>query len=90
MANGNGEKLKKKIVDILGKHPEGLTIQDLTNIIGAHRQTITKYVLVLEATGTVYRRIIGSASLHYLKSKFKDTVKEMEKLEKMKERLVEK
>lgn len=90
MANGKGEKLKKKIAKVLEKHPEGLTIQDLTDILGSHRQTITKYVLVLEAKGTIYRRIIGSASLHYLKSKFKDTVKEMEKLERMKERLEKK
>jgi len=77
VTNTNAEKIKEKIIEILEKHLEGLTIQDLSEIIGVHRQTITKYILVLEALGIVYRRSVGSATLHYLKEKWvKETIKE--------------
>jgi DNA-binding transcriptional ArsR family regulator len=62
--------MKEKILKVLEKHPEGLTTQTLSQIIGAHRQTITKYVLILEGNGKIYRRRVGSATLHYLKEKF--------------------
>jgi predicted transcriptional regulator len=85
--NDNGENLKKKIIEILKYHPEGLTIQDLSKILKVHRQTVTKYVLVLEATGMIYRRRIGAVTLHYLKEKFVQAIKEKEILEKIKKRL---
>ena len=66
----NGEKLKVRIVEVLEKHPEGLTIVELSRILSSHRQTVTKYVLVLEAQNVIYRRNVGSATLHYLKSKW--------------------
>lgn len=70
MSNTNGDSLKEKIQEILKKHPEGLTIQDLAKITGAHRQTVTKYVLWLEGAGIVYRRRIGAVTLQYLKKYF--------------------
>jgi DNA-binding IclR family transcriptional regulator len=70
MSNTNDDYLKKRIVEILKEHPEGLTIQELSKIIGAHRQTITKYVLVLEAKDVIYRRIIGAVTLQYIKKQF--------------------
>jgi len=85
--NDNGESLKKKIVEILEQHPEGLTIQDLSEILKVHRQTVTKYVLVLEAIDVIYRRRIGAVTLHYIKEKFVQAVKEKEILEKLKENL---
>jgi len=66
----NIEGIKEKIIEILEEHPEGLTIHDLSEIIGAHRQTITKYILVLEGMGVIYRRRVGSATLHYLRKKY--------------------
>lgn len=85
--NDNGDGVKKHIVETLKAHPEGLTILGLAEIIGSHRQTITKYVLVLEATGVIHRRRVGSATLHYLKEMFVERVKEKEILEKIKKRL---
>jgi len=70
VTNDNGEMIKKKIIKILKDHPEGLTIKDLSEIIGAHRQTITKYVLALEGMGIIYRRRVGSATLHYLRKNY--------------------
>jgi len=70
VVNDNGESIKKSIIRILKKHPEGLTIKTLSEIIGSHRQTITKYILVLEAIGIIYRRRVGSATLHYLRENY--------------------
>lgn len=68
--NDNGERLKRMTLSILKRHPEGLTIRTLSEMIGVHRQTITKYVLELKGAGIVYRRRIGPAILHYLKEKY--------------------
>jgi len=88
--NDNGERIKKEVVKTLRVHPEGLTILDLSRIVGSHRQTITKYVLVLEATDVIHRRRVGSATLHYLKEQFVESVKEQEILDKIKKRLKKK
>ena len=68
--NTNGERLKKQTLSILKTHPEGLTIHSLSEIIGVHRQTITKYIFELKGAGVVHRRRVGSATLHYLKEKY--------------------
>jgi len=70
MSNNNADYLKKRIIEILKEHPEGLTIQELSKITGAHRQTVTKYVLWLEGAGIVFRRRIGAVTLQYLKKQF--------------------
>ena len=63
----NGERLKERIAEVVENHPEGLTIVELSRILSSHRQTVTKYVLVLEAQGVIYRRRVGAVTLHYLK-----------------------
>ena len=63
----NGEKLKKKLVSILRHHSEGLTIQELSKLTGAHRQTVRSYLQWLQGAGIVYQRRIGAVSLNYLK-----------------------
>jgi len=73
--NDKGEILKKKIVETTKQHPEGLTTLDLAKITKAYRQTIAKYILVLEAKGIIYRRRVGSATLHYVKEQFVGTTK---------------
>ena len=76
MANGkgNGKETKEKIMDLLYERPLGLTIQDVAEAIGVHRQTVAKYILVLEAEGRVHRRVVGSATLHYPKEVFEKSV----------------
>jgi len=64
---GNEKEMKEKITKLLGDHPEGLTIEELSKLIKVHRQTITKYIFELTGNGTVLRRWVGPASLHYLK-----------------------
>ena len=88
--NNDVEKIKKEITSVLREHPEGLTRSDLAGIIGSHRQTVTKYVLVLEAQDIIHRRRIGSATLHYLKDIFNGRIEEKKVLRKIKKRLEEK
>lgn len=64
----NEKNVKQEIIRILETHPEGLTVQALSNVIGVSRHTIIKYVFELKGSGIVYRRRVGSATLHYLRS----------------------
>ena len=64
----NGKNVKEEIVRILETHPEGLTIQNLSDWIGVSRHTVIKYVFELKGSGIIYRRRVGSATLHYLRS----------------------
>ena len=70
MVKVRGEEIKRKAVEILRNHPEGLTIKDLARLIKAHRQTITKYVLELKGADVIFRRRIGAVTLHYLKESY--------------------
>lgn len=70
MVSTNGDKaeaFRNSIAATLKEHPEGLTIEDLTKILKAHRQTVTKYILWLEGADVIYRRRIGAVTLHYMK-----------------------
>ena len=69
MPKDNSEQIKGMIVLLLRKHPEGMTLEDLSRTIMVHRQTVTKYVLELKGAQVIYRRWVGSASLNYLKPK---------------------
>ena len=77
MVNNNGERIKKSIIIALAKHPEGLTIKDLSEILNLHRQTVTKYVFELKGAGVIKRRYVGSATLHYLNPEFLKEVKKL-------------
>jgi len=64
----NGKNVKEEIIRILESHPEGITIQNLSDWIGVSRHTVIKYVFELKGSGIIYRRRVGSATLHYLRS----------------------
>ena len=68
MISINGKNVREDIIKILEKHPEGLTVKALSNKIGVSRQTVVKYIFELKGSGIIYRRRVGSATLHYLKS----------------------
>ncbi len=59
------EIAKRKIQTTLENHPEGLSVIELAKFTKLHRQTVAKYVLVLEAIGKIVRRKVGPVSLHY-------------------------
>lgn len=67
----NGKNVKDQIIRILGTHPEGLTAKNLSDMIGVSRPTVVKYIFELKGSGIIYRRRIGSVTLHYLKSLLK-------------------
>ena len=58
--------LKERIVNVLRQHPEGLTTHDISQLIGTHRHTATRYLAELRGAGIVIHRPVGSAILHYL------------------------
>ena len=81
MISINGKNVREDIIKILEKHPEGLTVKALSNKIGVSRQTVVKYIFELKGSGIIYRRRVGSATLHYLKSLMKKFHKNFEESE---------
>jgi len=79
------EEIEKKILEVLRKHPEGMTIADISREIGVHRNTVSKYVFGLVKEHIVAQRRIGVVSLCYLKEDFVKSIsgkKDVKKLEK--------
>jgi DNA-binding IclR family transcriptional regulator len=78
---------KKLIIDTLKRHPEGLTLQRISNLTNMSRLTATKYVHELIGEGKIYQRSVGMAKLCYLKERFAQLVKQEEVIEKLKEKM---
>ena len=78
---------KKTILELLEKHPEGLTIQKVADLSKMSRLTATKYIHELLGEGRVYERKVGIARLLYTKERFMKTLKEEKIIEKLKEKL---
>lgn len=70
---------KKTILEILDKHPEGLTITSIASISGLHRHTITKYIKDLILSDKVQERSVGIAKLCY-STKYKSNIGFSEKI----------
>ena len=60
---------RDKIVVLLRKHPRGLTILEIAELLGINRITVAKYVYGLTVEGIVRQRQIGPAKLCYLEEK---------------------
>lgn len=60
---------REKILKILEQHPEGLTILNISKLIGANRITVSKYIYGLIGEGLISQRKIGPAKLCYLVEK---------------------
>ena len=58
--------IKDRILKLLQKQKEGLTITDITRLLQIHYSTSSKYLAVLEAEGKIVRRDIGMAKLFRL------------------------
>lgn len=59
------DEIKQKILEVLKDHPEGLSIQEISEELGMHRHTVTKYVYFLGGAGEVFVRKVGMVSLVY-------------------------
>jgi ribosomal protein S24E len=68
-AQSNKEEIEKKIIEFLSKHPEGVTIADISREIGVHRNTASKYIFGFVKEGVVAQRRIGVVSLCSLSKK---------------------
>jgi len=72
MGNQKGEehnRIRKRIIEILKKHPEGLTILEITSKVGASRATVTKYIYELRGAGLIRQRKVGVAKLCILEKR---------------------
>ena len=58
---------KSKILETLDDFPSGLTITDLSEKTGAHRNTVSTHLRALESEGSVSKKEIGSAHLYISK-----------------------
>ncbi len=77
----------KKILDLLKNHPEGLTIQKISEILNINRITSTKYIHELMGEGKIYQRKVGIAKLCYAKEKFVEMLNEGKLLKKLKKKI---
>jgi predicted transcriptional regulator len=75
---------KSIIMDVLEKHPEGLTLHSVAKLSSMNRLTATKYVHELLGEGKLFQRLVGKAKLCYLKDKYMQLMKEGEVIEEMK------
>ena len=57
--------IEKKILNVVEKHRYGLTIENISELIGVSRPTASKYLFGLEKEGRLSIRIIGKYRLHY-------------------------
>ena len=78
---------KELIVNILKENPDGLTIQEISNLGKISRITATIYIHELLGEGKVTERKIGAYRLFYLKEKYLESVNEKELVEKIKEKI---
>ena len=60
---------RDKIIVLLKKHPEGLTIMEIAELLDVSRITIAKYVYGLTVEEMVRQRQVGPAKLNYLEKK---------------------
>ncbi|MFH8109718.1 MAG: NosD domain-containing protein, partial [Candidatus Aenigmatarchaeota archaeon] len=63
--------VEERIVDILSKHPEGLTITNISKELNIHRNTTSKYIFALAKAGIIEQRRIGKVALCSLKKQKK-------------------
>jgi DNA-binding IclR family transcriptional regulator len=78
---------KNDIIEVLKKHPEGLTLQNIANLTAMSRLTATKYVHELIGEGKIYQREVGMAKLCYLKERFAQLVKQEEVIKQLQKKL---
>lgn len=58
-----------RIMKLLEKQRYGLTIEEVSFILGINRATASKYLAVLDAGRRILTRDVGKAKLHYPKNR---------------------
>jgi len=67
MTNNNKINYKAKILNKLTESPSGLTIKEISNKTRIHRNTVSKYLGILEGEGKVKKKILSAAHLYFSK-----------------------
>jgi len=67
--------LRKRIIENLENHPEGLTILNIAENTGINRITVSKYIFGMVSGGLIFQRKVGPAKLCYLKRKNRKKLK---------------
>jgi len=62
---------REKVIEILRDYPDGLTILNISKLIGVNRITVAKYIYGLSVEGLISQRKIGPAKLCFLKREIK-------------------
>ena len=65
MKNNNKIDYKAKILNKLEDSVSGLTIFEIADKTGIHRNTVSKYLLGLEGEGLVRKKVLGTAHLYF-------------------------
>jgi len=53
-----------KILDVLKEHPDGLSITDLAALLAMNRNSVSKYLAILQQQGSVDMRLVGVAKIY--------------------------
>ena len=61
--------IEEDILKLLKKHPEGMTITNISKALNIPRQTISKYVYALVSRELIEQREAGRAKVCFLKRK---------------------
>jgi DNA-binding transcriptional ArsR family regulator len=67
MKSNKKNDYRSKILEELDDNPSGLTITELSEKTGAHRNTVSTHIRSLESEGLVLKKEIGSAHLYFSK-----------------------
>jgi DNA-binding IclR family transcriptional regulator len=65
-------EILEKIIALLEKHPEGLTMAEISRAVGLHTINLSKYIYHLIGAGIIRERPVGAAILCYLKKAKKE------------------
>ncbi len=63
------KRIKENILKVLEKNPRGLTLKEISKILGYSTITIARYIAELKGEKKIDIRPVGSANLHYIKEK---------------------
>jgi len=58
---------KERIIEILEKHPAGLSISSIAELSGLHRNTVARIIEEMEKSNEVEMKNIGKAKVYFLK-----------------------
>lgn len=55
------------VMELLNNQPRGLTIQDISDIVGLSRITVNLILAELKGEGLIEVREVGQSKIHYVK-----------------------